>query len=72
MRATARWRERKSVVNGKIKILHSELIGLLEGSMSMQVRTEIRSGFDDSILWPVIMVYTPIRDRWREDSNDIF
>jgi len=72
MRATARWRERKSVVNGKIKTLHSELIGLLEESMSMQVRTEIRSGFDDSILWPVIMVYTPIRGRWREDSSGIF
>jgi len=72
MRAAARWRERKSVVNGKIKTLHSELIGLLEGSMSMQVRTEIRSGFDDSILWPVIMVYTPIRSQWREDAIDIF
>ena len=66
MRATARWRERKSVVNGKMKILHSELIGLLEGSMSMQVRTEIRSGFDDSILWPVIMVTSPIRSQFRD------
>jgi hypothetical protein len=72
MRATARWRERKSVVNGKIKTLHSELIGLLEGSMSMQVRTEIRSSLDDSILWPVIMVTSPIRSRWREDAIDIF
>jgi len=72
MKVTARWRERKSVVNGKVKTLHSELIGLLEGSMSIQVRTEIRSGFDDSILWPVIMVTSPIRSRWREDAIDIF
>jgi len=72
MKVTARWRERKSVVNGKVKTLHSELIGLLEGSMSIQVRTEIRSGFDDSILWPVIMVCTPIKGQWRENTIDIF
>jgi len=60
------------VVNGKINTLHGELIGLLEGSMSMQVRTEIRSGFDDSILWPVIMVCTPIKGQWIEDAIDIF
>ena len=72
MKATARWRERKSVVNGKVKALHNEFIGLLEESMSMQVRNEIRSGFDDSILWPVIMVCTPIKGQWREDAIDIF
>ena len=72
MKATARWRERKSAVNGKVKALHNEFIGLLEVSMSNQVRNEIRSGFDDSILWPVIMVTSPIRSRWREDAIDIF
>jgi len=72
MKATARWRERKSIVNGKVKALHNEFMGLLEVSMSNQVRTEIRSGFDDSILWPVIMVCTPIKGQWREDTIDIF
>ena len=33
MKATARWRERKSVVNGKVKALHNKFIGLLEVSM---------------------------------------
>jgi hypothetical protein len=65
MRATARWRERKSTVNSKVKSIHHGLIAHLEGSMSHQVRNEVRFAFDDSILWPVIMVYTPIRGRWR-------
>lgn len=66
MKATARWREQKVVVNGRVKSIHNELLDLLEKSTLPQIQRRLRMDFDDGILWPVIMVYTPIRGPWRE------
>ena len=66
MKATARWRERKSVVNDQVKSIHNELIDHLEKSTPSQVRCRLRIDFDNGILWPVIMVYSPIGEAWRK------